>query len=101
MEAISQGNSLSQSCVNSANESGDKLKALLAQMADIAQRNEHIATAVDEMARVTESMNVSIQSISDGSAATLLLANDTHEQCKALVSNLASQGVLVKQFRRL
>lgn len=101
VEAISQGNSLSQSCVNSANDSGDKLKALLAQMADIAQRNEHIATAVDEMARVTESMNVSVQSISDGSAATLLLANDTHEQCKALVTNLDSQGSLVKQFRRL
>lgn len=101
VDTISHGNVLSQSCMNSANHSGDKLKALLAQMADIAQRNEHIATAVDEMARVTESMNASVQSISDGSTATLLLANDTHEQCKALVTNLDSQGSLVKQFRRL
>ncbi len=101
VDTISRGNELSQSCVNSANLSGEKLKALLEQMVDISQRNEHIATAVDEMARVTESMNSSVQSISDGSAATLILANDTYEQCEALVTNLDSQGSLVKQFRRL
>jgi len=101
VDSISQGNTLSLSCVDSANVSGEQLKALQSQMVDIANRNEHIANAVDEMARVTESMNSSVQSISDGSAATVVLANDTHDQCEALVSNLNSQGALVKQFRRL
>ncbi len=101
VDSINQGNVLSQSCVDSANISGDQLNALLSQMTDIAERNEHIANAVDEMARVTESMNSSVQSINDGSAATLVLANDTYSQCKALVTNLNSQGALVKQFRRL
>ncbi len=101
VDSISQGNTLSQSCVESANISGEQLNALLSQMTDIAERNEHIANAVDEMARVTESMNSSVQSINDGSSATLVLANDTHEQCKTLVTNLNSQGALVKQFRRL
>ncbi len=53
------------------------------------------------MARVTESMNSGVQSISDGSAATLILANDTYEQCEALSTNLDSQSSLVKQFRGL
>ncbi|MFV0449178.1 MAG: PAS domain-containing methyl-accepting chemotaxis protein [Vibrio sp.] len=101
VDTIKQGNVLSQNCVDSANQSGDKLKALLAQMADITQRNEHIAAAVDEMADVTASMSSSVKSIRDGSGATLVLANDTHQQCETLVTNLNSQGGLVKQFRRL
>ncbi len=101
VDAINQGNVLSQSCVDRALESGNKLKELLIQMADITDRNKHIASAVDEMAEVTENMSASVRSIRDGSNATLVLANDTNAQCETLVSNLNSQGALVKQFRRL
>ncbi|WP_256142710.1 methyl-accepting chemotaxis protein, partial [Klebsiella variicola] len=64
VETIEQGNKLSVSCVDNAHLSGDKLTALLSQVSDITMRNEQIATAIEEMANVTEDMNRSVQSIS-------------------------------------
>lgn len=101
VNTIEQGNQLSESCVNSANLSGDKLTTLLSQVSDIAMRNEQIATAVEEMAKVTEDMNRSVQSISDVSISTLDLAEGTRTECHNLVKNLVSQTSLVSQFRRL
>lgn len=101
VNTIEQGNQLSESCVNSANLSGDKLTTLLSQVSDIAMRNEQIATAVEEMAKVTEDMNRSVQSISDVSTSTLDLAEGTRTECHNLVKNLVSQTSLVSQFRRL
>nr|MBJ6874290.1 chemotaxis protein [Vibrio cholerae] len=71
VETIEQGNKLSVSCVDNAHLSGDKLTALLSQVSDITMRNEQIATAIEEMANVTEDMNRSVQSISDVSTETL------------------------------
>ncbi|MBF4227918.1 chemotaxis protein, partial [Vibrio anguillarum] len=65
VDAMHEGTQLSKLCVHSANVSGDKLNMLLTQVIDITDRNEQIATAVEEMARVTEDMNSSVQSISD------------------------------------
>ncbi|WP_217527977.1 methyl-accepting chemotaxis protein [Vibrio cholerae] len=101
VNAIEQGNKLSSSCVDSANLSGGKLTTLLSQISDIAMRNEQIATAVEEMAKVTEDMNRSVQSISDVSISTLELAEGTRNECEHLVENLTSQANLVRQFRRL
>lgn len=101
VNAIEQGNQLSESCVSSANTSGDKLTTLLSQVSDIAMRNEQIATAVEEMAKVTEDMNRSVQSISDVSSSSLVLAEGTRNECLHLVENLSSQTSLVSQFRRL
>ncbi|AEH34809.1 Aerotaxis receptor [Vibrio anguillarum 775] len=101
VDAMHEGAQLSKLCVNSANVSGDKLNMLLTQVIDITDRNEQIATAVEEMARVTEDMNSSVQSISDVCVATNILASDTRDECEDLVVNLSSQGTLVRQFRRL
>ncbi|PAR34187.1 methyl-accepting chemotaxis protein [Vibrio metoecus] len=101
VNAIEQGNRLSLSCVDSAHVSGEKLTTLLSQVSDIAMRNEQIATAVEEMAKVTEDMNRSVQSISDVSTSTLSLAENTQTECQQLVKNLAAQTSLVAQFRRV
>ncbi len=101
VDAMHEGTQLSKLCVNSANVSGDKLNMLLTQVIDITDRNEQIATAVEEMARVTEDMNSSVQSISDVCVATNILASDTRDECENLVENLGSQGQLVSQFRKL
>jgi methyl-accepting chemotaxis protein len=101
VQAMNEGNQLSDICVDCANTSGDKLDALLHQVTDISDRNNQIATAIEEMARVTDEMNSSVQSISDVCAATNVLASDTKDECEGLVDNLGSQGKLVAQFRKL
>ncbi len=101
VQAMNEGNQLSDICVDCANTSGDKLDALLHQVTDISDRNNQIATAIEEMARVTDEMNSSVQSISDVCAATNVLASDTKDECEGLVENLDSQGKLVTQFRKL
>ncbi|WP_159651378.1 methyl-accepting chemotaxis protein [Vibrio atypicus] len=101
VQAMDEGSQLSQVCVDSANISGDKLDSLLLQVDDISDRNNQIATAIEEMARVTEEMNSSIQSINDVCSATNILASDTKDECEGLVNNLNSQGKLVAQFRRI
>lgn len=101
VNAMQEGNGLSKQCVESAEVSGSKLDTLMGQVSDISDRNSQIATAVEEMARVTEDMNSSVQSISEVCSATNILASDTRDECEGLVTNLSSQGQLVKQFRRL
>lgn len=101
VNAMQEGNGLSKQCVESAEVSGNKLDTLMGQVSDISDRNSQIATAVEEMARVTEDMNSSVQSISEVCSATNILASDTRDECEGLVTNLSSQGQLVKQFRRL
>lgn len=101
VQAMNEGNQLSDVCVDCANTSGDKLDVLLHQVTDISDRNSQIAAAIEEMARVTDEMNSSVQSISDVCAATNILASDTKEECEGLVKDLSSQGKLVQQFRKL
>ncbi|MGD8110014.1 methyl-accepting chemotaxis protein [Vibrio sp. TRT 21S02] len=101
VSAMEDGTQLSNVCVDSATVSGERLDVMLTQVSDIADRNGQIATAVEEMARVTEDMNSSVQSISEVCAATNILASDTRDECQGLVENLESQGKLVGQFRRI
>ncbi|WKY60105.1 PAS domain-containing methyl-accepting chemotaxis protein [Vibrio sp. SNU_ST1] len=101
VQMMSEGNQLSEICVSSADISGEKLKTLINQVSDISDRNTQIAAAVEEMACVTEDMNSSVQSISEVTATTTILASDTRDECERLVSNLSSQGKLVSQFRCL
>ncbi|WP_070971758.1 methyl-accepting chemotaxis protein [Vibrio sonorensis] len=99
--AMDDGTRLSGVCVESATKSGEKLDVLQGEVTGISDRNNQIAAAVEEMARVTEEMNSSIQSISEVCAATNILASDTRDECQTLVNNLNAQGKLVSQFRRL
>ena len=101
VQAMNEGTQLSDICVESAEKSGEKLDSLLHQVNDISDRNNQIATAIEEMARVTDEMNSSVQSISDVCAATNVLAGDTQAECEGLVKDLDSQGKLVMQFRKL
>ncbi|HFQ5403872.1 TPA: methyl-accepting chemotaxis protein, partial [Vibrio vulnificus] len=101
VSSMSEGTHLAEQCVSSADSSGQKLQILLDQVTDISDRNNQIATAVEEMARVTEDMSSSVQSISDACSATNVLSSDTCHQCNALVKSLDSQGKLVSQFRRI
>ncbi|RSD29144.1 methyl-accepting chemotaxis protein [Vibrio pectenicida] len=101
VQAMDEGNKLSEVCVSCADTSGEKLDALFGQVTDISDRNNQIATAIEEMARVTEDMNSSVQSISEVCSATNILASDTKEECEGLVENLKSQGQLVNQFRKI
>lgn len=100
VHSMKEGTKLSEHCVSSAELSGDKLNALLHQINDISDRNGEIAVAVEEMARVSESMNMNVQSITEACIETNHLANDVLTECNGLVSNLNSQGKLVRQFRR-
>ncbi|MBJ6881664.1 methyl-accepting chemotaxis protein, partial [Vibrio cholerae] len=69
VNAIEQSHNLSTSCVDNARISGEKLQSL--QISDISLRNEQITVAIEEVAKVTEDVNRSIQSISDLSLDTL------------------------------
>ncbi|EHG1330513.1 methyl-accepting chemotaxis protein [Vibrio vulnificus] len=101
VSSMSEGTHLAEQCVSSADSSGQKLQILLDQVTDISDRNNQIATAVEEMARVTEDMSSSVQSINDACSAANVLSSDTCHQCNALVKSLDSQGKLVSQFRRI
>ncbi|MCG9676985.1 PAS domain-containing methyl-accepting chemotaxis protein [Vibrio sp. Isolate24] len=101
VQAMDEGSKLSDICVDCASTSGEKLDALFGQVTDISDRNNQIAAAIEEMARVTEDMNASVQSISEVCSATNILASDTRDECEGLVKNLNSQGKLVNQFRKL
>lgn len=101
VQAMNEGIQLSDQCVNCANTSGGKLDDLLNQVKDISKRNSQIATAIEEMARVSDEMKSSIQSITDVCSATNYLATDTKKECDELASNVTSQGKLVAQFRKL
>ena len=99
VQVMAEGNQLSEVCVSSAELSGEKLNALIHQVNDISDRNAQIATAIEEMACVTEEMNTNVQSISELTAETNTLASETRDECEGLVRNLDSQGQLVSQFR--
>ena len=101
VQAMNEGIQLSNLCVNCANTSGGKLDDLLNQVKDISKRNSQIATAIEEMARVSDEMKSSVQSINDVCSATNFLAADTKKECDELASNVTSQGSLVAQFRKL
>ncbi len=101
VNAIEQSHNLSTSCVDNARISGEKLHSLLSQISDISLRNEQITVAIEEVAKVTEDVNRSVQSISDLSLDTLQLSRATQTECDQIAKKLGTQTVLVRQFRRL
>ena len=101
VQVMEEGNKLSELCVSNAEQAGETLKRSQEQVSDITGRNHQIAAAVEEQAAVSNEMNANIQSISDSSAESNILAMDTVKECDDLVTQLAEQARLVEQFRRL
>ncbi|MGL4381898.1 MAG: methyl-accepting chemotaxis protein [Vibrio sp.] len=101
VNAIEHSHTLSISCVDSARVSGEKLDSLLSQISDISMRNEQIALAIEEVAKVSEEINRSVLSISDLSLDTLQLSTKTRNECEQIAQRLKTQTDLVRQFRRL
>lgn len=101
VSAMKEGNKQADICVESAERTGDKLRASSDQVRDISNKNDQIASAIHELAQVSSEMNYNIQSISDVCSSTSNLANETVNECNSLSSQLGDQDSLVKQFRRL
>jgi methyl-accepting chemotaxis protein len=101
VSSMAEGNKQAEICVESAERTGDKLRASSAQVKDISQKNDQIASAIQELAQVSSEMNNNIQSISDVCNSTATLATETVNECNGLNQLLDDQDDLVKQFRRL
>jgi len=101
VSAMKEGNIQADICVESAERTGEKLRASSNQVKDISNKNDQIASAIHELAQVSSEMNANIQSISDVCNSTSSLANETVKECSSLSQQLGDQDSLVKQFRRL
>lgn len=100
VDAMARGTTLSEECVNSAEKAGDVLRRSQELVADINDRNHHVATAVQEQASVSNEMNGNIQSISELSLQTITIAKESVIEAQKLYSSLEEQRCLVEQFRK-
>jgi len=101
VSSMAEGNKQAEICVESAERTGEKLRASSAQVNDISNKNDQIASAIHELAQVSSEMNNNIKFISDVCNSTASLANETVNECNSLSAQLDEQDALVKQFRRL
>ncbi len=101
VSSMAEGNKQAGICVESAKRTGDKLRASSAQVSDISNKNDQIASAIQELAQVSSEMNNNIKFINDVCSSTASLANETVNECNSLSQQLDEQDSLVKQFRRL
>ncbi|EAQ67348.1 Methyl-accepting chemotaxis protein [Marinomonas sp. MED121] len=101
VSAMAEGNKQADICVDSAERTGDKLRASSEQVKGISNQNGQIATAIKELVQVSGEMDKNIQFINDVCNSSASLANETVNECNGLNNQLNEQDRLVKQFRRL
>ncbi|ATF10494.1 methyl-accepting chemotaxis protein [Candidatus Enterovibrio altilux] len=101
VESMKQGIALSVDCVSSAELAGEVLCNSQELVTDINDRNHQIAAAVQEQAAIFNEMDINIQSVSNVSQETIVIAKKSVNEAKALYQALQAQKCLVTQFRQI
>ena len=97
--AMEQGNSLSRTCVELANETGESLEKITNEVSELADISAQIATAVEEQSVVTEEVSKNIVSISDMATQSEENGLEAVSLSQGLLTKLSEQQSLLQQFR--
>jgi len=97
--AMEQGNALSQTCVELANETGASLEKITNEVSELADISAQIATAVEEQSVVTEQVSENIISISGMATTSEESGLEAVSLSKELLLKLGDQHSLLQQFR--
>ncbi|MGF1767924.1 methyl-accepting chemotaxis protein [Enterovibrio makurazakiensis] len=100
VDAMNEGNSLSGVCLETATETVDILNASMSLVNEINDKNHQIATAVQEMAVVSNEMNGNVQAVAELSQNTINIAIESVQEVDSLYRQLEQQTKLVEQFRQ-
>ena len=99
IEAMSQGNTLSNNCVTLAGQTGESLTRINTEVNQLASISDQIATAVEEQSVVAEQVSQNIIAISDMSAESEEHGRTAVDLSSTLLANLTEQNNLIVQFR--
>ena len=97
--AMEQGNTLSQTCVELANETGASLEKITNEVSELADISAQIATAVEEQSVVTEQVSENIVSISGMATKSEENGLEAVTLSQDLLHKLGEQQSLLQQFR--
>ena len=97
--AMEQGNTLSQTCVELANETGASLEKITNEVSELADISAQIATAVEEQSVVTEQVSENIVSISGMATKSEENGLEAVTLSQGLLHKLGEQQSLLQQFR--
>jgi methyl-accepting chemotaxis protein len=97
-EAMTKGSDLSQRCVEFADKNGGALDNIIAEMSQLADLNDQIATAIEEQSVVTEQINRNVVSISQMSYQTQEHGQQSVSLSADLLVKMQDQQALVTQF---
>lgn len=97
--AMEKGNTLSQTCVELANETGESLEKITNEVSELADISAQIATAVEEQSVVTEQVSENIVSISGMATKSEENGLEAVSLSQDLLHKLSEQQSLLQQFR--
>ena len=97
--AMEQGNTLSQPCVEFANEPGESLEKITSEVSELADISAQIATAVEEQSVVTAQVSENIISISNMATKSEENGLEAVSLSQNLLDKLSEQQSLLQQFR--
>jgi len=97
--AMEQGNTLSQTCVELASETGKALENITSEVSELADISIQIATAVEEQSVVTEQVSKNIVSISGMATESEKNGLEAVTLSDDLLGKLSEQHSLLQQFR--
>jgi len=97
--AMEQGNTLSQTCVELANETGESLEKITSEVSELADISAQIATAVEEQSVVTAQVSENIISISNMATKSEENGLEAVSLSQNLLDKLSEQQSLLQQFR--
>lgn len=97
--AMEQGNTLSRTCVELANETGHALEKITSEVSELADISTQIATAVEEQSVVTEQVSKNVVSISNMATKSEENGLEAVSISQDLLTKLSEQQSLLQQFR--
>ena len=97
--AMDQGNALSQTCVELANETGKSLENITSEVSELANISTQIAAAVEEQSVVSDQISDNIVSITEMSANSKDNGLEAVSLSKELLQKLDEQHSLLQQFK--
>lgn len=98
LESMAKGKELSTGCVTMAEQTGDALRQVTAEVSSLADINIQISTAVEEQSVVADQVNQNIIAISDMSSESENHGREAVSLSKTLLTRLSDQQSLIAQF---
>ena len=99
VEAMTQGNELSKTCVELSQQTGESLEQVHHEVNSLAEISEQIATAIGQQSIVAEEVNQNVIAISDMSSESEQHGRKATQLSNELLAELNEQQSLINQFR--